>query len=126
MGVIRARLYAVGVGELMRTCLRFCVTLAARGLEMAREAALPPPAPPVAPLARVGLVSVVEMAAVAAVQEARRCEQRRRGAQACRREARGGATTAPAHHGGQQVLNRLDGCGVCVAFGKQLLGSVVF
>ena len=61
----------VGAGEEMRLCLRLGRALAARGLEMARDAALPPPAPPVAPLTRLVLVSVAEMASPAPVEEGR-------------------------------------------------------
>ena len=77
MGVILARLHAVGTGELMREWARFSGALAARGLRMARDAALPPPAPPVAPLARVGLVSLAAIAAPAVVAEVR--DERRSG-----------------------------------------------
>ena len=88
MGVILARLHAVGTGELMRKWARFSGALAARGLRMARDAALPPPAPPVAPLARVGLVSLAAIAApavVAEVRDGRRSGARVRGA-ACARQ----------------------------------------
>ena len=57
--------------------------------------------------------------------KARRREQCSRWAQGARKDRRGGAAMPPAHHGGKQRLSKLDLCGVCAPFGKQLLGSVV-